>query len=205
MTQPLCLFIAKCAGWLIAVALVFGAFALKALGLIDATSLWSDELYTVGSFQPRFGSLLAMLREDTHPLLYYSLWLWGAGSGLIADRRSNLVYSREELLRRLNYPLHLSLPAAPWSASAVEVLVGQLSTLLDQFVLEGVGIVREHEAVEPSLSCCSSRVGPSCSAAAPIPCSQQCFARNPPIGLLVCCWWWSRALIPPELLKKHVC
>ena len=83
MTQPLRLLIAKRAGWLIAVALVCGAFALKALGLIDATSLWSDELYTVGkSFQPRFGSLLAMLREDTHPLLYYSpLWPWGAAVG----------------------------------------------------------------------------------------------------------------------------
>ena len=86
MTQPLRLHIAKRAGWLIAVALVCGAFALKALGLIDATSLWSDELYTVGkSFQPRFGSLLAMLREDTHPPLYYSLlWLWGAVVGQTA-------------------------------------------------------------------------------------------------------------------------
>jgi len=48
--------------------------------LIDATSLWSDELYSVGkSFQPDFGALLAMLREDTHPPLYYALlWLWGA-------------------------------------------------------------------------------------------------------------------------------
>ena len=38
-----------------------------------------DELYSVGkSFQPSFGSLLAMLREDTHPLAYYGLlWLWG--------------------------------------------------------------------------------------------------------------------------------
>ena len=74
----------------------------------------------------------------------------GAGSGLIADRRSNLVYSREELLRRLNYPLHLSLPAAPWSASAVEVLVGQLSTLLDHNLSWRVlSIARQHEAVEP--------------------------------------------------------
>ena len=35
---------AKHAGWWIAVVLVSGAFALKALGLIDANSLWSDEL-----------------------------------------------------------------------------------------------------------------------------------------------------------------
>ena len=47
--------------------------------LIDATALWSDELYSVGkSFQPSFRSLLAMLREDTHPPAYYGLlWLWG--------------------------------------------------------------------------------------------------------------------------------
>ena len=55
------------------------AFGLRALLLIDATALWSDELYSVGkSFQPSFGSLLEMLREDTHPPAYYGLlWLWG--------------------------------------------------------------------------------------------------------------------------------
>ena len=54
------------------------AFALRALLLIDATGLWSDELYTVGkSFQPSFDGLLAMLRIDTHPPLYYSaVWVW---------------------------------------------------------------------------------------------------------------------------------
>ena len=63
--------------------LVCGAFELKVLGLIDATSLWSDELYTFRkSFQPDYGALLAMLRQDTHPPLYYSLlWLWGAAVG----------------------------------------------------------------------------------------------------------------------------
>ena len=52
---------------------------LRVLLLIDATGLWSDELYSVGkSFQPRFSTLLAMLREDTHPPAYYALlWLWG--------------------------------------------------------------------------------------------------------------------------------
>ena len=51
------------------VILVCAAFALKALLLVDATSLWSDELYSVGkSFQPSFRALLAMLRNDTHPL-----------------------------------------------------------------------------------------------------------------------------------------
>ena len=66
--------------WLRWLAMVCcAAFALRALSLIDATGLWSDELYTVGkSFQPSFSALLTMLRQDTHPPLYYGLvWLWG--------------------------------------------------------------------------------------------------------------------------------
>ena len=65
--------------WLLLVAALCLAFGLRVLSLIDATALWSDELYSVGkSFQPSFISLLAMLREDTHPPAYYGLlWLWG--------------------------------------------------------------------------------------------------------------------------------
>ena len=65
--------------WFVLVVALCLAFGLRALLLIDATALWSDELYSVGkSFQPSFSSLLAMLREDTHPPAYYSLlWLWG--------------------------------------------------------------------------------------------------------------------------------
>ena len=63
--------------WLVLVVGLCLAFGLRALLLIDATALWSDELYSVGkSFQPSFSSLL--LAEDTHPPAYYSLlWLWG--------------------------------------------------------------------------------------------------------------------------------
>ena len=59
--------------------LVCSLFALKALVLIDATGLWSDELYSVGkSFQPSLMGLVEMLRNDTHPPLYYLvLWFWG--------------------------------------------------------------------------------------------------------------------------------
>ena len=65
--------------WLVLVVALCLAFGLRALLLIDATALWSDELYSVGkSFQPSFGRLLAMLQEDTHPPAYYGLlWLWG--------------------------------------------------------------------------------------------------------------------------------
>ena len=61
------------------IVVVCAVFALKALLLIDATALWSDELYSVGkSFQASPAALLAMLRHDTHPPLYYGL-LWGWG------------------------------------------------------------------------------------------------------------------------------
>jgi len=58
---------------------VAAAFALRCLLLIDATGLWSDELYSVGkSFQASPAALIAMLREDTHPPAYYALlWIWG--------------------------------------------------------------------------------------------------------------------------------
>jgi len=65
--------------WTLVAALVAAAFALRTLLLIDATALWSDELYSVGkSFQPSPLALLGMLRQDTHPPLYYGLlWSWG--------------------------------------------------------------------------------------------------------------------------------
>ena len=66
-------------GWLWLAAVIAGAFALRTLQLIDSTALWSDELYSVGkSFQASPAELLVMLRQDTHPPLYYGLlWCWG--------------------------------------------------------------------------------------------------------------------------------
>ena len=57
--------------WLVFVTVVCLAFGLRAVWLIDATALWSDELYSVGkSFQPSFSSLLAMLRKTlTHRVI----------------------------------------------------------------------------------------------------------------------------------------
>ena len=47
------------------------AFGLCTLLLIDATALWSDEHHSVGkSLHSSFISMLAMLREDTHPPAY---------------------------------------------------------------------------------------------------------------------------------------
>ncbi|MGB0286906.1 MAG: hypothetical protein ACPGCQ_09995, partial [Synechococcus sp.] len=48
--------------WLLLALAICLAFGLRALLLVDATALWSDELYSVGkSFQPSFGRLLAYL------------------------------------------------------------------------------------------------------------------------------------------------
>ena len=95
----------------------------------------------------------------------------GAGSGLIADRRSNRVYSRDELLRRLNYPLRLGLPAGPWNSPAVPVLVGQLATQLDQSLSWRVlSIARQHEAVAPLTQLLQQQGGPAlqCRSADPL-------------------------------------
>ena len=61
--------------------LVCSLFAIKALVLIDATGLWSDELYSVGkSFQPSLMGLMAMLRNDPPPPRYYICLLYTSPS-----------------------------------------------------------------------------------------------------------------------------
>ena len=64
---------------LLFVAVVCTGFALQALLLIDATALWTDELYSVGkSFQASPVASLELLRHGTHPPLYYGLLTgWG--------------------------------------------------------------------------------------------------------------------------------
>jgi len=95
----------------------------------------------------------------------------GAGSALIADRCSNRVYSREELLRRLAYPLCLGLPAGPWTSSAVRVLVGQLATQLDQSLSWRIlSIAHQHQAVAPLTQLLQQQGGPAlqCRSVAPL-------------------------------------
>jgi hypothetical protein len=70
--------------WLtIGAGIACAAFALKALLLIDRTSLWGDELRSViKAFQPSLPFILDYLRDDSHPPLYYlSLWGWGQAIG----------------------------------------------------------------------------------------------------------------------------
>jgi len=95
----------------------------------------------------------------------------GAGSALIADRRSNRVYSQAELLGRLGHPLRLGLPAGPWTSSAVPVLVGQLATQLDQALSWRVlSIARQHDAVAPLTQLLQQHGGPAlqCQSADPL-------------------------------------
>ena len=77
--------------WLLLALAICLAFGLRALLLVDATALWSDELYSVGKrLQSSFMSRLAMLREDNHPPFYFSLlWLWGhvVGKALLVFAR----------------------------------------------------------------------------------------------------------------------
>ena len=65
--------------WMFWITAICVAFSLRALLLIDASTLWGDELHTVGkSFLPSFRGMLGNLKGDMHPPFYdISLWLWG--------------------------------------------------------------------------------------------------------------------------------
>ena len=113
----------------------------------------------------------------------------GAGSALVADRRSNRVFSQAELLRRLGHPLRLGLPAAPGTSPAVPVLVGQLATQLDQNLSWRVlSIARQHEAVEPLTQLLQQQGGADlqCQSADPLLSAVlRIEPRDQPTGLLV--------------------
>ena len=113
----------------------------------------------------------------------------GSGAALIADRRSNRVFSRSKLLEQLGYPLWLSLPTLPWSDQVAGPLVGQLAARLDRSLdWRVLSIGREHEAVGPLAQALSRQNGPelSCKAVAPLLNSIIRLGSNSrPIGLLV--------------------
>ncbi|EAQ70128.1 putative conserved membrane protein [Synechococcus sp. RS9909] len=130
------------------ILLVCAAFALRALSLIEATGLWSDELYTVGkSFQPSLAAMLAMLRQDTHPPLYYGL-LWGWGqllppSGLTLRLFSWLAYLAGGVLitaqsRALARDQAVG-GARPSVAMALAALLAFCSPYPVRFAIEGKG------------------------------------------------------------------
>jgi hypothetical protein len=128
------------------VALVCSVFALRALALMDATGLWSDELYTVGkSFQPSYEALLAMLRIDTHPPLYYSLvWIWGQllpASAVTLRLFSWLTYLSGGLLITVQAGAlaRRSALARPRLAVAAAALMAFCSPYPVRFAIEGKG------------------------------------------------------------------
>ena len=127
--------------WIVLVVALCLAFGLRALLLIDATALWSDELYSVGkSFQPSFGSLLAMLREDTHPPAYYGLlWLWGhlVGQTPVSLRLlSWLVYFAGGLIM-VRQAMVLGLVGTRARVAAVAALLAFCSPYPIRFAIEG--------------------------------------------------------------------
>ena len=123
-----------------ALALVF---ALRALALIDATGLWSDELYSVGkSFQPDLSALIAMLREDTHPPLYYVvLWLWGGllGATPVTLRLfSWLAYvSGGTVMLAQTWALARDHGRDPWRCMPIGLLLAFCSPYPIRFAIEG--------------------------------------------------------------------
>ena len=129
--------------WLpLLVLLVCAAFAFRALGLIDATGLWTDELYTTGkSFQPSYSALLQMLSRDTHPPLYYSLlWLWGqwlTPSAVTLRLFSWLMYVAGGVV--ITAQAGRMAPVRPRLAMGVAALLAFCSPYPVRFAIEGKG------------------------------------------------------------------
>ena len=127
--------------WLLLVLAICLAFGLRALLLVDATALWSDELYSVGkSFQPSFGRLLAMLREDTHPPAYYALlWLWGhlVGQSPISLRLLSWLAYLAGGLVMVRQAIALGPVVARVKVAAVAALLAFCSPYPIRFAIEG--------------------------------------------------------------------
>ena len=114
---------------------------------------------------------------------------FGAVSGFIADRRSDRVFSQDELIRRLGFPLSLALPSESWDSPAVEVLVGQLATHLEPNLSWLVmSVAREHDAVVPFTQMLKQKSGSDlqCNCVEPLLSAVLRFdTSDKPIGLLL--------------------
>jgi hypothetical protein len=74
----------------------------------------------------------------------------GCAGALLAERRSNRVYSIQKLLMFLGYPVWAKVPAPPWSQSGVDAQFTQLMGVLDpslRWRVLSIGV--EHPAVQP--------------------------------------------------------
>jgi len=77
----------------------------------------------------------------------------GAGAGLLADRRSNRVFSVAQLQNLLGYSVLSMLPVQPWVDPVVQAELGQLSQHLDQSLNWMVlSVANQHPCVEPLAS-----------------------------------------------------
>ena len=132
--------------WLLLTLLLAAASALQALRLLDATSLWADELSTVHKvFQLDLPAMLQYLRSDAHPPVYYLLMrLWGGVVPLsTASLRllswccyglGGLLMARQarELARWQGFE-------RPWQAACLAALIAFCSPSPLHFALEGKG------------------------------------------------------------------
>jgi hypothetical protein len=76
--------------------------------------------------------------------------VFGCAGALLADRRSNRVYSIRKLLMFLGYPVWAKVPAPPWSQSGVDAQFTQLMGVLDpslRWRVLSIGV--EHPCVQP--------------------------------------------------------
>jgi len=74
----------------------------------------------------------------------------GCAGALLADRRSNRVYSHHKLLACLGFPVWAKLPAPPWNQPGVDAQFAQLVQVLDpslRWRVLSIGV--EHPAVKP--------------------------------------------------------
>ena len=76
--------------------------------------------------------------------------VFGAAAALLADRRSNRVFSCAQIEQQLGFPLLAVLSPLPWQGQAAQAALGQLLELLDpQLHWKVMSIAADHPCVEP--------------------------------------------------------
>ncbi len=113
----------------------------------------------------------------------------GSGAALIADRRSNRVFSHLKILGQLGYPLWLTVPRLPWSDQVTGPLIGQLGARLDRSIEWRVlSIAHEHELVAPLAQALTRQSEPELSCKSVEPLLNSIIrpgSNSRPIGLLL--------------------
>ena len=118
-----------------------------------------------------------LIERSVSSLGHWHSAYWGRCVALIADRATMGLFVRSCFVA--SAAPALSLPAAPWTASAVEVLVGQLATQLDQNLSQRVlSIAGQHEAVELTQLLHQQGVRMQCNSADPLHTAVLCMESS---------------------------